>query len=97
MDVITAWTRAPLARADTFPLNDDHSPAFAQDHPVSSGIKGPGSLVGRPVLSGQPEKCAQGGKFHKMEMGEILLAPADDGCIDNVVADHLDSAVKCDQ
>ena len=32
-----------------------------------------------------------------MEVGEILLTPADDGGIDDAVADHLDGAEKCDQ
>ena len=47
--------------------------------------------------SGQPVQCAQGGEFQKMQMGEMILAPSDDGCIDDAAPDHLDGAVKCHQ
>ncbi len=48
-------------------------------------------------LSGQPVKCAQGGEFHIMHMSEMILAPSDDGCIDDAAPDHLDGTVKCHQ
>src|SRR5271157_5285439 len=79
------------------PLDDDHSPAFAEDHPVSFSIEGAGGLLSGSFVSGHPVKCAQGGEFHKMQVCEIFLAPSDDGCIDDAVSDHLDGAVKCDQ
>jgi hypothetical protein len=97
MPVMTAWTRRPSCAGQAFPLDDDHSPAFAEDHPVSFSIEGAGGLVSGSFLSGQPVKCAQGGEFQKMQVGEIILAPSDDGGIDDAVSDHLDGAVKCDQ
>ena len=97
MPVMTAWTWAPLVAGQALPLDDDHAPAFAEDHPVSFGIEGAGGFVRRPRPSRQPVKSAQGGEFQEMQMREIILAPADDGGVDDAVADHLQGAVKRDQ
>src|SRR4030042_2709467 len=80
-----------------FPLDDDHSPAFAEDHPVSFRIEGAGGFVSGSSLSGQPVKCAQRGEFQKMQVSEIFFTSSDDGGIDDTIPDHLDGAVKCDQ
>ena len=89
--------KRPPCAGRTFTLDNDHSPAFAQYHPVSFGVEGAGGFMCGPFLPGQPEKGAQGGEFQKMHTTEILLAPSDDGCIDDAGSDHLDGAVKCDQ
>ena len=87
----------PARASQAFPLDDNHAPAFAEDHPVPFGIEGTGGFVRRPLPSRQPVKCAQGGEFQEMQVGEIILAPADDGGIDDAVADQLQGAVKRDQ
>jgi hypothetical protein len=89
--------RGPSVAGQTLALDDDHAPAFAEDHPVSFGIEGAGGFVRRPRPSRQPVKSTQGGEFQEMQMCEILLAPADDGGVDDAVADHLQGAVKRDQ
>src|ERR1017187_2471822 len=80
-----------------FPLDDDHSPAFAEDHPVSFSIEGAGGLVSGSLASRLPEECPNGGEFQKMQVGEIILGPSDNSGVDDAIWDHLHGAVKCDQ
>src|ERR1035437_191003 len=87
----------PSRAGYAFPLDDDHSPAFAEDHPVSFSIEGAGGLMSGSFPSGHPIERAHGSEFQKMEVCEIILAPSDDGSVDDAVSDHLHGAVKCDQ
>ena len=89
--------KRPSSAGRSFPFNNDQSPAFAQNHPVSFGIEGAGGLAGGPFLPGHPVQCSQSGEFQKMQMGEVVLASADDGGIDDAVLNHLDGAVQCNQ
>ena len=89
--------KCPSCACKAFPLDDNHSPAFAEDHPGSFSIEGARGLVNGSFLSGQPVKCSKRGEFQKMQVGEIIFPASDDGGIDNAIPDHLDSAVKCDQ
>ena len=81
----------------TFPLDNDHSSAFAEDHSISFGIEGTRAFVSGPFPSGKSVKCAQRGEFYKMHVCELLLTSSDDGGIDDSVSYHLDGAVECDQ
>jgi len=87
----------PPGTGQAFPLDDDHSAAFTEDHPVSFGIEGAGGLMSGPFPSRQPVECAHGSEFQKVQVRETILAPADDGGIDDAVPDHLDGAVQCHQ
>src|SRR5271157_4014463 len=89
--------RGSSVASEALALDDDHAPAFAEDHPVSFGIEGARSFVRRPRPSRQPVKSAYGGEFQEVQMREVILAPADDGGVDDAVADHLQGAVKRDQ
>jgi len=53
--------------------------------------------VGGSIASRHAIECAHGGEFQKMQVGEIIFAPSDNGGIDDAVPDHLDGAVECDQ
>ena len=97
MPVMTAWTRAPRARARLSRSMTIMPPPSPRTIPSLSASKGREVFAGGPFLPRQPVQCAQGGEFQEMQMGEIILAPADDGGIDDAVSDHLEGAVKRDQ
>ena len=87
----------PSGARQVFPLDDEHSSAFAKDQAVSLGIEGARGLVRGHLPSGQPVEGADGGELQVMQVSEILFAPTNDGSVDDAVADHLHGAIKGNQ
>src|SRR6202142_2462848 len=89
--------KCPSCACKAFPLDDNHSPAFAEDHPISLSLEWARGLVNGSFLSGKTVKCSKRGEFQKMQVCEIIFPASDDGGIDDAIPDHLDGAVKCNQ
>ena len=77
-----------------FPFDDDHAPAFAEDHAVAGGVKGPAALLRRPFDARQPGQGLEGGEFQVMGGLQRLFPAAHHRGIDNAVLDHLDRTVE---
>jgi len=87
--------RSPSLAGQALALDDDHAPAFAETSPSLSHRRGNCFVTAATVPTTRKER--QGGEFQKMQVREIILAAADDGGVDDAVADHLQGAVKRDQ
>ena len=82
--------RGTTLSRDRLPLHNDHASSFAEDHAVALRIKGPAALLGRPFDAREPGQGFERGEFEVMGGVEELLSAAHNGCVEDVVSDHLE-------